>query len=152
MNTGPLRSLLETLKTILIIVVLAGAAYYLFSGSKVGFPGTPERIGNIGLFSESSLIDKVARLEVSGNSMMARTEAKRLIRDGVTDVQYYPRPRPTVTVRVRCGVFKGHESTWQAVLEHWSRYYCFKENIPNVEGRLVNCENRALLGDTFGFE
>lgn len=152
MNTGIIRSLVDSLQKILIIVVLVGLAYYLFSGAPLPLPGRSRNDTNMAFFSESSLIDKVARLEVSGTSFMARTEAKRLIRDGVTDVQYSPSPKPTVTVRIRCGVYKGHESTWNTVLEHWSRYYCFKENIPNVEGRIVNCENRALLGGTYGFE
>lgn len=148
-----LTKFLDLVQKILVIVVLLAIAIYLFTGGRLPLKslsadGSPRS----GMFSDSSLLDRVARIEVSGTSFLARSEAKRLIKDGVTDVQYYPKPKPTVTVRIRCGIYKGHEATWAAVLEHYSRYYCFKENMANIEGRIVNCENRALLGENYSFE
>jgi hypothetical protein len=152
MKESLFKRFLDTVQRVAIILALLGAVYYFFSGGKAPFLRSSTGPGVNDIFSESSLINKVASVEISGSSFMARTEAKRLISDGVTGVEYYPQPTPSVTVRIRCGLFKGHEATWKAVLDHWCRYYCFKNNIARVEGRLVNCENKALLGGTFGFE
>jgi len=145
--------LLDVVQRLLVIAVLLAITLYFFSGGRFPLKMTqsdgPPRSG---MFSHAGLLDRVARLEVSGTSFLARSEAKRLIKDGITDVQYFPSPKPTVTVRIRCGIYKGHEATWAAVLEHYSRYYCFKENMANIEGRIVNCENRAILGKKYSFE
>jgi hypothetical protein len=153
MKTSFFKWLLEITQRILIIAILAGVAFYLFSGRLLPVRSADSgRPGASSYFSESSLIDKISQIEVSGSSFMARTEAKRLIREGITSVKYHAAPTPTLIIRVRCGVYKGHEATWKEVLDHYARYYCNKENIPAIEASMINCENRVLTGGRLGFE
>ncbi len=153
MNTAFFKWLLETVQRLLIIAVLAGVAFYLFSGRRLPFVADDSgRPSSSSFFSESSLVDKISQLEVSGSSFMARTEAKRLIKDGLTSVEFHASPSPTLVIRIRCGVYKGHENTWNEVLDHYARYYCNKENIPAIDASLINCEQRVLTGGRYGFE